>query len=644
MLGAFDPIPHASRCLEGLPLARGGGPTLSAVRDLVPGSKGFPLSPRLRAALETLFHTDFADVRIHIGPEPLAVGAHALACGDDLWFAPGEYEPHTLSGLWLLAHELTHVLQQRAGQVHDPRGAGWALVDDPALEAEAERMGLLAVLTLMPAEAKAAGLPSREHWLSLHEGARGVASPGHTSARRATGGAVIQPGYRHKYLLVPRGDIPPKFNFLIAKIIKLFDEDKAARKKFAEDDVSNFKDALKTPGNAHPVLHSYEKNHLQHGANWWKFVEEKLLVRCKNQIWFSAPPETVDTQNDILTIYAWEFVEGHTYAVPIADIHFGLARFEEVNPQPRGVLHKVYQRVGVAGGRHYVRLSTSDTYVKRFVMRGLNQTDAYNLGKLKALQAPNQDDKALIYDINVRSTGRKDNDKRAVRHPVTLGTSLTIEQQILSHTRGWQKRFVSTGVSKQPPVSTRGEEFISVFGTAIIDLAKVPQDSIYDIHAPRTAEERLGVTAKEVIDAPAPSGKAGYANEKFLAMRDVIRTRELLIKKEVPFAAVRAVSDGARIVGLSNKEPAKKGDDLDVLYGLDPSDWDNKTGIEQPSYPWNVPGSRGQKYYWGFVQFATEVAAKNVHVYMNKRLDKGKGQERLLLHVYKPDRPDTGMT
>ena len=57
----------------------------------------------------------------------------------------------------MLGHELTHVLQQRAGRVRNPMGTGVAVVQDPALEAEAERMGLRAASASMPIQAKPAG-------------------------------------------------------------------------------------------------------------------------------------------------------------------------------------------------------------------------------------------------------------------------------------------------------------------------------------------------------------------------------------------------------------------------------------------------------------------------------------------------------
>ncbi len=46
------------------------------------------------------------------------IGADAFTIGDDIFFAAGRYRPHSASGRELLAHELTHALQQRLGQAH----------------------------------------------------------------------------------------------------------------------------------------------------------------------------------------------------------------------------------------------------------------------------------------------------------------------------------------------------------------------------------------------------------------------------------------------------------------------------------------------------------------------------------------------
>jgi hypothetical protein len=110
-------------------------------------SGGLPLPSDVRAKMETAFSADFSDVRVHIGHEASSLGAIAYTWGTNIHFAPGQYNPHTLQGQKLLGHELWHVLQQKSGRVKNPFGGGVAVVQDHALEAEADRMGIKAALT-----------------------------------------------------------------------------------------------------------------------------------------------------------------------------------------------------------------------------------------------------------------------------------------------------------------------------------------------------------------------------------------------------------------------------------------------------------------------------------------------------------------
>lgn len=85
-----------------------------------PLGSGRPLDPGVRGRVEPLLDADLSGVRVHTGPEAAratgALGASALATGEQLAFAPGQYEPGTARGERLMAHELAHVVQaQRAG-------------------------------------------------------------------------------------------------------------------------------------------------------------------------------------------------------------------------------------------------------------------------------------------------------------------------------------------------------------------------------------------------------------------------------------------------------------------------------------------------------------------------------------------------
>src|SRR5438132_588409 len=79
-------------------------------------SSGQPLDARTRAFMEQGFGHSFSDVRLHTDAKAnesaQAVKAHAYAVGRNLVFVAGQYMPETRSGRHLLAHELTHFLQQ----------------------------------------------------------------------------------------------------------------------------------------------------------------------------------------------------------------------------------------------------------------------------------------------------------------------------------------------------------------------------------------------------------------------------------------------------------------------------------------------------------------------------------------------------
>ncbi len=104
-------------------------------------SAGRPLPVSLRAKMEASFGHSFAPVRVHENGNAQTLGAVAYTRGNDIHFAPGEYQPQTESGQALIGHELTHVVQQRAGNVAVPQGKAAPINDNPRLEAEADVQG-----------------------------------------------------------------------------------------------------------------------------------------------------------------------------------------------------------------------------------------------------------------------------------------------------------------------------------------------------------------------------------------------------------------------------------------------------------------------------------------------------------------------
>jgi len=82
-------------------------------------SGGAALPPAARSFFEPRFQRDLGNVRIHDGAPAAtmaqAIHARAFTHGRDIYFARGQYDPNSHSGRRLIAHELTHVEQQRQG-------------------------------------------------------------------------------------------------------------------------------------------------------------------------------------------------------------------------------------------------------------------------------------------------------------------------------------------------------------------------------------------------------------------------------------------------------------------------------------------------------------------------------------------------
>ena len=83
------------------------------------GRLGEPLPDTLRMRMERAFGADFRDVRVHHCDTATRINRRlgSIACTDGrrIAFLGGEYRPHSEAGRWLIAHELAHVVQKRAG-------------------------------------------------------------------------------------------------------------------------------------------------------------------------------------------------------------------------------------------------------------------------------------------------------------------------------------------------------------------------------------------------------------------------------------------------------------------------------------------------------------------------------------------------
>lgn len=107
---------------------------------------GRALEPETLIEMEQAFSADLSNVRIHHNQNSNnfnhSLNSKAFTVGDDIFFSAGSYQPKTPSGRVLLGHELTHVMQQRAGKVTaDSLSNNLSINTNADLEREADRGG-----------------------------------------------------------------------------------------------------------------------------------------------------------------------------------------------------------------------------------------------------------------------------------------------------------------------------------------------------------------------------------------------------------------------------------------------------------------------------------------------------------------------
>ncbi|HEX5883367.1 MAG TPA: DUF4157 domain-containing protein, partial [Pyrinomonadaceae bacterium] len=139
----------------------------------IPQSDGQPIEPPLRHFMEARFKHDFSGVRVHTDAQANAsaksMGALAYTYGEDIFFDNSSFRPNTPQGLTLIAHELSHVVQQS----RHPLPLNEELRVEPetsSAEVEADRMAL-AVVTPGPVveqpSARSRGLNRGAGWAVL---------------------------------------------------------------------------------------------------------------------------------------------------------------------------------------------------------------------------------------------------------------------------------------------------------------------------------------------------------------------------------------------------------------------------------------------------------------------------------------------
>ncbi len=114
----------------------------SPVHDVVGSGGGSPLPTDVRTDMEARLGADFGDVRVHTDDKAhesaQAVNAHAYTVGSDVVFQRGQFDPSGAAGRSTLAQELTHVVQERSGDVDGAPASGGIRVSDPSDRFERE--------------------------------------------------------------------------------------------------------------------------------------------------------------------------------------------------------------------------------------------------------------------------------------------------------------------------------------------------------------------------------------------------------------------------------------------------------------------------------------------------------------------------
>jgi hypothetical protein len=136
----------------------------SPVKDFLASSSGQSLDGPMRSNMEGALGADLSDVRIHRGGEAsssaASVQARAYTVGSDVVLG-NDVNPASNEGQKTIAHELTHVVQQRSGPVDGTPAAGGIRLSDPSdrfeQAAEATASAVMSGASAGPAPAGAGG-------------------------------------------------------------------------------------------------------------------------------------------------------------------------------------------------------------------------------------------------------------------------------------------------------------------------------------------------------------------------------------------------------------------------------------------------------------------------------------------------------
>jgi hypothetical protein len=159
------------------------------------------LDQATRGFMEPRFGRDFGTVRVHAGPRAAAaaeaLGARAFTVGRDIFFNAGQYQPRARTGRQLLAHELTHTVQQTGGSRVAARARVQRMTEEERAAANATAGSNAA--TAAPTSFDIPGIPGARVDVADTGGAKGtitvprLALPPVAGAHKGTAGGRVTP-------------------------------------------------------------------------------------------------------------------------------------------------------------------------------------------------------------------------------------------------------------------------------------------------------------------------------------------------------------------------------------------------------------------------------------------------------------------
>ncbi|BCL29579.1 DUF4157 domain-containing protein [Streptomyces aurantiacus] len=182
---------HNPMCGHGpAPKDSGGHQGSSSSVHKVLASPGKPLDAPVKKDMEARLNADFSDVRLHDDSAARAateeVGARALTAGNHVALGPGGKDPVTL------AHELTHVIQQRSGPVSATDNGNGLKVSDPNDRFEREAEANAVRVMSAPAPVAAGGGAGGGADVGQAAGGAVQRAPAETAVQRAADDTVVQ--------------------------------------------------------------------------------------------------------------------------------------------------------------------------------------------------------------------------------------------------------------------------------------------------------------------------------------------------------------------------------------------------------------------------------------------------------------------